>query len=71
MRRVVVDMTGHHHVQYFLSPDSSVHSRSWIMSIEPVEDWLVDRKRKVVIKRVFFLENKKAQPIPVVFCVLV
>ena len=35
------------------------------MSIEPVEDWLV--VRKVVKKRVFFFENKKAQPIPVVF----
>ena len=34
------------------------------MSIEPVKDWLV--VRKVVKKRVFLLENKKAQPIPVV-----
>ena len=42
-----------------------MHTRSWIMSIEPVEDWLV--VRKVVKKRVFFFENKKAQPIPVVF----
>ena len=41
-----------------------MHTRSWIMSIEPVEDWLV--VRKVVKKRVFLLENKKAQPIPVV-----